>query len=254
MPTPEVLRYFFEALKARPELVTRPMLRSAIPGAVAGGLYDVYKQHGSEEAEKAPHDWAKTLKRVGAGTAIGMSLGGLYGLRNVHGFGGQQRKLDRLFGPDTEEIYHQALDNDGADWTSNRHGNAPSTEESGRRRHYFSNVVNTHGVHTEKSKLFDVNQVGPRAFALDLISPTSGGIKDIAGRHSGVLVTLNAPHNADAAWVDAQIDRIKSHQDHILKGLDPKTSIPDEWRTGQLVSPETLEHARHYLKERLRIK
>jgi hypothetical protein len=249
VPTPEAFKYFYEALRSRPELVTTPLLRGAIPGAVAGGLYDVYKQHDADA-----HDWGQTAKRVGAGAAIGAGLGTLYGGRRAYQFSKTQRKLDKNV-PDFSVVYHQALDNTGKDWVADRTGDRPATAENWGTPRYenfdkpFLNEAPTFTSKFVKNKPFPdkVEQVGPRAFRVS----SYGDIRDEAGRYTGPHQLLNAPRGATDAWVDEQIDLLTNQGKHILKGLSEKTVIPDQWREGTFHDPEGVEQIRAYLKAQL---
>ena len=249
MPTPEVLKSFYEALRSRPELVTTPLLRGAIPGAVAGGLYDVYKQHGSES-----RDWGQTAKRVGAGAAIGAGLGTLYGGRHAYQFSKTQRKLDKNV-PDFSVVYHQALDNTGKDWVADRTGDRPATAENWatpRYENFDKPILSDKPVFTSEFLEYKpfpdrVEQIGPRAFWI----ASYGNIRDDAGRYTGPVQVLNAPRGASDAWVDAQMALLTNQGKHILNGLDEKTVIPDQWREGTFHDPKGVERISAYLKSQL---
>jgi hypothetical protein len=243
--------YFFEALRARPELFTNPVLYGALPGAAVGGIYDIAMQRRNKDA---PHDWGASLRRVGTGAVIGAGLGAAYGGFKTHRFGAQQKKLDSIFQEAPTVIYSQALDNKGQDLASDYRGlRAPYSEEK-----YLAGAPSSLDVVmapsdiknavTFKSPSEGVTQSGPRAFHLQ----TAGDLRDIAGRKSPLAIAINAPRGADDAWVDAQIDLIKKHQDYLLTKLDPNTQIPDSWRQGLIYDPQDLERARAFIKERLR--
>lgn len=246
--------YFLEALRARPELVVKPLIYGALPGAALGGLYDV----AARRREGAPHDWRTSLRRIGTGAAIGAGLGAAYGGFRTHQFGSQQKSLDPLFHDAPTIVYSQALDNAGQDLASDYRGLRPAFSEEKFEAGIpqsadILNAASEHSSRVPKAVLFKspedvVGQTAPRTFFLK----PDGAIRDIAGRRPGFAVAINAPRGADDAWVDAQIDLIKKHQDYLLTGLHPDTQIPDAWQQQLIYNPEKLEHARAYMKERLR--
>jgi uncharacterized protein YaaN involved in tellurite resistance len=69
---------------------------------------------------------------------------------------------------------------------------------------------------------------------------------------TGPAVTMNAPSGANEAWIDRQIDLIRSHQQHLLKGLNPETKIQDAWREKAFVTEADLARTKAYLAERLK--
>jgi len=91
--------YYGEVLRMRPGEVLRPIGKGALGGALAGGVYDLWKQHGRE----GDFDYKQLAKHMGVGGAIGAGIGAIPGARRGHEIAKEQSILDKT-GPFSAQV------------------------------------------------------------------------------------------------------------------------------------------------------
>ena len=192
--------YYGEVLRMRPGEVLRPIGKGALGGALAGGVYDLWTQHGRE----GDFDYKQLAKHMGVGGAIGAGIGAIPGARRGHVIAKEQSILDRA----------------GAFHTSD----TPAGE------HAYS-VVTHNG---PKNFTDGYNAIAPLAYSPHLPDPREHEVRRIGTRGVYVLSPLgqrpsesyaNAPRDAAerAAWVPKARHQM---EDHAAK-------VNDNMRNGQ---------------------
>lgn len=103
--------YYGEVLRMRPGEVLRPIGRGALGGALAGGVYDLWKQHGRE----GDFDYKQLAKHMGVGGAIGAGIGAIPGARRGHQIAEEQSILDEVgpFSVQSVKLQHPTAEGHG---------------------------------------------------------------------------------------------------------------------------------------------
>lgn len=256
--------YYGEVLRMRPGEVLRPIGKGALGGALAGGVYDLWTQHGRE----GDFDYKQLAKHMGVGGAIGAGIGAIPGARRGHRIAEQQAALDK-YGPQSS-VYSQALDNVSPDvrsfngrppvfapvqegkYTRTRAVGSPEEQAFvANMKRFHLEEVSRAGPVPSKDMPFNragkpdgaVTRIGTRGLSVEV--PMVG--KDVDGRGGSVLLHTNAPRNADDRWRRGQVNAVREHANfYSTSGLPD--DIADAYPVGTPIAPENVSRLRSIIE------